>query len=221
MTRTEWHRQNHVEWSKELHRTIANKLDGRKIPGLPENEHLQLTCASLANAREHAIATTLLIEYKCDGSALALQRVCFEAVVRSLWLYELATPKWIDDSEKAKQGRKYLEDAAKDDFPKIYTMLEGMETSSFLNIFKQRFLKEWNSYTHGGIKQLLGQLSDKGLEVSFNETEIKQAITFSDLCFILSSILTAKLSGDLTLADTYARNFILNNKWLHEWTSGE
>ena len=219
MPKTRRHRHNQVKWSKKLHHTISKKLDGRIIPDLPENHHLQLTSASLASARDHAMATTLLIEYGCDGSALALQRVCFEAVVRSLWLYELATPKWTDDPANARQGRKYLEDAAKDKFPSIYKMLEGMETSIFLNIFKERYLHEWNSYTHGGMKQLLGKLSTEGLDVNYNHADIKQALTFSDLCFIISSILTAKLCGDLELAESYARDFIRDNKWLAEWTS--
>ena len=217
MTRSRRHRQNQVKWSKKLHRTIANKLDGRTIPSLSHDNHLLLTCASLANARDHAMATTLLIEYGCDGSALALQRVCFEAMVRGLWLYELATPKWTDDPANARQSRKYLEDASKDEFPRINTMLECMETSIFLNIFKHRHLNEWNSYTHGGMKQLLGKISTVGLEVNYSDADISEALTLSDLCFIISSIFTVKLCGDSELAETYVRDFIGNNKWLTEW----
>ena len=164
------------------------------------------------------MATTLLIECRCDASALALQRVCFEAVVRSLWLYELATPKWTDDPEKAKERQNYVENAGRDKFPKIYRMLEGMETSSILNIFKEKYLDEWNSYTHGGIKQLSGLLSEEGLSVAYGDTEMKQALTFSDLCFIVSSVFTARLAGNMALAETYVRRFIQNNKWLYEWT---
>ena len=190
MIRTDWDRQEHVAWSKELHRKIVTELNGRQISGLSENQHLQFTCASLANTREHAMATTLLIECSCDSSALALQRVCFEAVVRSLWLYELATPKWTDNPENDQKRLKYLKDAAKDEFPKIYQMLECMETASFLNVFKEQHLKEWNSYTHGGTRQLVGQLSEEGLQVNYEDAEIKQAITFSIGRTVLTSALT-------------------------------
>ena len=65
------------------------------------------------------MAITQLIEWGFDGSAMALQRPCFEAWVRSLWLLELAGREWSEDPEKEMLRQEYFDRIAKDEFPSV------------------------------------------------------------------------------------------------------
>ena len=202
---TVWNRGRHVIWSKDLQNKVWVDLNGRKIPELSINSHLQLLCASLANAKEHGMAITQLIEWGFDGSAMALQRPCFEAWVRSLWLLDLAGREWSEDLEKARLRQKYFNDIARDEFPSVGRMIDMLENNETIGKFKKDHWSRLCSYTHGGKSQLRGQLSGNGVEVRFSSDEIREALSISDCSSLVVVASFAKFLEDDCLFSKYCQ----------------
>ena len=200
-----WNRHRHVLWSKDLQNRMWVDLNGRRLPELSTSVHHQLVCASLANAKEHGMAITQLIEWGFDGSAMALQRPCFEAWVRSLWLLELAGREWSEDSEKERLRQEYFDRIAKDEFPSVGRMIEMLENNEMIGQFKRDRWSHLCSYTHGGQSQLSGQLSDNGVEVRFSPDEVREALSISDCSSLVVGASFAKLLDDDCLFSKYCQ----------------
>ena len=198
-----WNRDKHVLWSKYIDAEVQRKLNGLKASPLSYDKRVQLVCGSLANTIGHSRAITLLIEKGHDGSALALVRPCFEAFVRALWLMWCSTDDGILQIGNTKNE--------KNDFPCIYKMINAIKEREIgfgggLESTKQMALEEWHSYTHGGWKQIRGQLSTEGLlSPNYDPDEVGAALVYSDQWYLLIAALFAEAADDVSLTqDFYA-----------------
>lgn len=179
--------------SKELSDWVASRLDGQKIPSLPRNKRLQCAMACQHLAIEHAQAIICLVDHEFHGSALALQRPMFEAIIRGVWLKYTAT-----DNE--------LDKAAKGDFPPTREMLRNSPHASDQNETPPLSAlgeKHWNrlcGYTHGGTEQIIARLGSSGLRDGYQYDEIIGALHWSDMIQLYSGVEVVDVVGDEALA---------------------
>ena len=170
----------------------ATKLDGLKAPDIPESERLQLSCALFSLAIEHSQAIVVLVESGCNSSALALQRPCFEAFTRGIWLRWCATEP------------KIIEVVEGDKFPPMACLLEAIETSEIwpleaLKCLKKKAWHYWCSLTHGGMGQIDNQRSENGIGSNHDPVQIQQALYLANLWYLLSATQLAIAAGEESL----------------------
>ena len=195
-----WNREEHVWLSKCIKAEVTRKRKCLKILGVPGNERRELACGSFANSIGHSRAITLLVEAGYDGSALALARPCFDAFHRGLWLMHCAT-----DEEVQKVGK-----AEKDAFPGYKTMMEAINTrlpSGSLDRIRQIAGDFWHSYTHGGLEQILGQLSSEGLEENYPPDSVGNVLMVSDFWHLFSAAELADAADNETLHSQFLARF--------------
>ena len=196
-----WNRDKHVLWSKYIDAEVQRRLNLKTSP-LSYDRRVQLVCGLFANTIGHSRAITLLIEERHDGSALALVRPCFDAFVRALWLMWCAT-----DDEILEIGPTENE---QDDFPPPNKMINAIKKREVgireLKTIKQMGWVEWNSYTHGGWKQIRGQLSTEGfLSPTYDPDEVGAALVYSDHWYLHIAVLLAEAADNVSLTqDFYA-----------------
>ena len=170
---------------------VATKISGVIIHDLPEDRRLQIAGALFKLAIDHSQAIVVLVGAgsDCYSSALALQRPCFEAFTRGLWVKWCATDPEIIDVVK------------KDEFPPgIETKIETSEVFSgqlkALKSIKQQFWTLWCSLTHGGMEQIVGQLSTSGIESNHDPGKIQQALYWASLWQLVSATQLAAAADD-------------------------
>ena len=95
-----------IRESERILQWVQSKLNGMKIPQLPDDKRSQLASACWHVAIDHSMAIVVLVRETLHGSALALIRPLFEAYIRRMWLMYAAT----DDIDRA--GRAACEEQA-------------------------------------------------------------------------------------------------------------
>ena len=184
---------NSLEKSKLLSDWVAARLNGLRISGLPNNKRLQLAMACQHLVIEHGQATILLIDNELYGSALALQRPMFEAIVRGVWLRYSATNKEVD---KAAAGR----------FPDTEEMASNsLQLNDKKNTPPLKDIKDiwWNrfcGYTHGGLEQIRARLDNTGLQANYCSAEVMAALRWSDMAQLYSGVEVAVAACNESLA---------------------
>ena len=143
---------------------VHSKIDGMKIPQLPDDKRAQLASACLVVAIEHSMAIVVLVRKTFHGSALALMRLLFEAYGRGMWLMYAATD---DDIDRA--GR----DRFPNDFNRIVAEIdEKIPLSSPFSALKNESWKKLCSFTHTGFQQIGARLTPQGIGYAYKESEI-------------------------------------------------
>ena len=132
--------------SERILNWVHSKLDGMKIPQLPDDKRSQLASACWHVAIEHSMAIVVLVHETLHGSALALMRLLFEAYVRGMWLMYAATNEDIDR-------------AGRDQFPSCLDIVTGLEKSHHFSsrpfsAVKNQSWKRLCSFTHTGYQQI-------------------------------------------------------------------
>ena len=77
------------EFYRALHAVLGDTLD-------VEGRRDLLTQGSCSVALEHGRSIVVLVDMDSVGSAIVLLRAQFEAIVRALWLHDVATDDWIE-----------------------------------------------------------------------------------------------------------------------------
>ena len=182
-----------LEDSKNLLNWVATRLDGLRVPDLPDNKRLQMALACQHIAIEHAQAIIVLIDNKIYGSALALQRPLYEAMVHGLWLRHSAMEEEVD---KAAEGI----------FPKFQKMANiTLPTKDQNNAKLLKDLKDewWNllcNYTHGGAKQILARFNCTGLCSNYRRNEVMVALHLANFIQLYSGFEMAESACNESLA---------------------
>lgn len=196
-----WNREEHVWLSKCIKAEVTRTRKCLKIPGVPGNERQELACGSFANSIGHSRAITLLVDTRYDGSALALARPCFDAYHRGLWLMHCAT-----DEEVQKVGKD-----EKNAFPGFKTMTDAINAtrlpSGALGHIREIAGTLWHSYTHGGLEQILGQLSPEGLEENYPLDSVAEVLMSADFWHLFSAAELANAADNATLASQFLARF--------------
>ena len=194
--------------SQLLMEEVATKIDGVRIRDLSGTRRLQIACALFKLAIDHGQGIVVLVNNGCNSSALALQRPCFEAFTRGLWVrWCIDDTKVIEIVETAKAGKCY-------EFPppeKIVTELEtsgAWQSKAFKNI-KQQFWSHWCGLVHGGMEQIVLQWSRSGIESNHDPDEIQQALYWANLWQLASATQFAIASDEESLAWYFAECLLL------------
>ena len=167
--------------SKELWSWVADRLDGQRIPNLSRNRRLQLAMACQHLAIEHAQAIICLIDHQIYGSALALQRPMFEAIVRGVWLRYSATDNQVD---RAAEG----EFPPPDKMARISPGAKNRNDAPPLKELKDIWWAQMCGYTHGGTEQILARLDSSGIRANCRCNEVIAALRWSDMIQLYSGI---------------------------------
>jgi len=128
--------------------------EGRAVPpGIRSIAGFALCIAAL----EHGSGVRELFRDDNPGSAYALVRVQFEAILRAAWITFAAPEDWLELFGSPVGEAEANEPA---EFPKVYQMLDQLEASAVtpnnlhysLSTLKIKAWKAMNSYTHGGLR---------------------------------------------------------------------
>ena len=169
---------------------VADQLDGLRLPDLPNEKRLQLAAGCLHVAIEHAQAIVVLIQEKCFGSALALQRPLIEVYVRGLWLYHAATAGEVDH-------------AGRDSFPtrdKIDKALNAKFDDGAFTHPERALWATLCSYTHTGYMQIGARLTVDGVRSNYALDEVRQSLRFADMLQLASAIVVVNAADNPELA---------------------
>jgi hypothetical protein len=164
---------------------VHSKLNGTRIPQLPDDKRAQLSCACWSVTVEHSMAIVVLVHESLFGSALALIRPMFEAYVRGTWLKHAASD---DDVDRA--GR----DQFPNDFDRLVTELE--KTGHAFSNLKQQSWKQLCSFTHTGYRQIGARLSAEGIGSYYSNEEITEALLWADIITLNAVLAFANLRHD-------------------------
>jgi hypothetical protein len=140
--------------SQKINARIAELLAGVYT----DERKLTFPLAYLNLSLDHHQAILLLMKSQLYGSALALVRLVFEAMIRAHWVAQCASENQINEA------------AENDDFkfPKMDDMVTAVDQaysdpndkpSNFFRQAKKDAWKATNSYTHSGLRQLARQFS--------------------------------------------------------------
>lgn len=153
-----------------------------------------MACQHLAI--EHAQSIIFLIDQGYHGSALALQRPMFEAIVRGVWLRYTATNTQLDQ-------------AAAGTFPCVEDMVRSSPRRSDQNetpplkALKDSWWRRLCGYTHGGAEQILPRLGSGGLRAEYQRDEVVGALRWSDIIQLYSGVEMVDASGNEALAQEF------------------
>ena len=168
---------------------VAERFSHR-IPDLGNSKRLQLAAGCLHLVLEHGQSIVVLIQDKCFGSALALQRPLHETFWRGFWLRYAATDEQVDD-------------AGRDGFPHKPEILDGLEMvfeKSGSSYMTGGFWKHMCSYTHGGFQQIGARLTAEGLKSNYTLIEVMQALRSAGMIQLATAAEFASMAGDESLA---------------------
>ena len=183
--------------SQTLSLWVVEKLDGLTIPELPTNVRLQLCLACYHVAIEHAQSIIKLVEYERFGSAFALKRPMFEAVMRGRWLRYSAEEDEIINAQK-------------DEFPRFdiiaNTTLSSVSDGGCVTWqdIKGNFWGPLCSYVHTGSLQILSRLSTSGIQAEYPPYEKVEVLHWADAIQLFCGVEIA-LAGR---SDPLAKEFL-------------
>lgn len=148
-----------LEKSKKIARDINLLLQDAKQPATKRG---LITVALCQVAIEHTSSQRILIETNHHVSALALVRLTFESLVRSIWIHHCASDDWIKQLTSPMEPGQLSEPIMG---PPMESMLQSIDKAAPLYIGQMlRELKDgtWqpmNSYVHGGLRAIAQILS--------------------------------------------------------------
>ena len=189
---------HYLETSKELWAWVACQLNGHEIPELPCNKRLQLALACQHLAIEHAQSIICLIDHELHGSAMALQRPMFEAIIRGVWLRHSATKHQVHQAAKGKFPNS-------EDMVRSSPSPKGQDHAPPLRALKDNWWKRFCGYTHGGAEQILPRLGSSGLRASYRRDDVIVALRWSDMVQLFSGTEILVAARDVELAREFLR----------------
>jgi hypothetical protein len=175
---------------EKVNARVAELLRGR----YSDERRLTLPLAYLNLSLDHHRAIIVLMKGQLYGSALALVRLVFEAMIRAHWIAKCASDAQVDQ-------------VAQDDdfkFPKINDMAKSVDqtysdqNAEPLTFFQQAKKDAWkatNSYTHSGLLQLARQFSGDRIEARYPEEDLVSGLNASTASVLMLGYLVARISG--------------------------
>ena len=173
-----------------LHATLGETLE----VATPRDLLTQGTCST---AIEHGVSVFLLVQAGNVASAIALLRPQFEAVVRALWLHEVADDGWIERYLSAAKANPTKEPNPS---PKVDKLLEALAPTRhapavrMLAALKDAAWGPLNSYVHSGLHPVLQQ------HAGFPPEYAIQTVRNSNGLAGMAATLMAIAAGNLAMA---------------------
>jgi len=161
-----------------------------------------LTQGTCSIAIEHGLSVCTLIEDGHLTSAIALLRPQFEAVVRALWLHDVATDDWLERYFQAAKANPMKDPNAS---PQMTDMLNALSSKRLapavrmLQALKDAAWGPMNSYIHSGIHPIVQH------HTGFPPEYAIQALRNANGLTGMAATLMAMMTNDGTIA-TGVRN---------------
>jgi hypothetical protein len=183
MTDIETQIQNQIDLSEWINTHFSIKFEFAS-----ESAKLAFTCFDITV--EHHTSIVTLCKLKLFGSAFALLRVQFEALVRGLWLLNVASEADVT---------KFRSDKG---VPRFGQMIKSIENAREIDYGTLSYLKEqqwsiFNSFTHTGIEALSRRM---GIETTgydnYSTEDGIRALRYSGLITLMSTAELALLKND-------------------------
>ena len=176
--------------ARQFKNILDEKMDGLK---LPSSLGSRLSGALLHLSLEHFSAIVVLVSNGLNGSAAALVRLQYEALIRGMFFHHCVLEK--EASEFSEGGEP----------PKIKQMIERLEkipefTSGVLSKVHKREWRAMNSYTHGGSAQIHRRFSGSDLVGSYSEEDRVDILRSSRYMAYMAASHAALFCGNPELA---------------------
>ena len=167
---------------------VQARLNGLKIPTVPDDRRAQLASECWHLTIEHSQSIVMLVRQGLYELARALMWPLFEAYVRGLWLRLAATDHQVDDAEH---------DRFPNDFGQLVSTVEstGHVPPGFLAGLKTT-LWSWLSSPHTGYQQAGVPLTIDGLGYGNTDDEIVEALNWAGGIALMTVVAFANLAKD-------------------------
>lgn len=166
------------------------KLDGLKVK---DGAGARASAALFHLSIEHFGAIVVLLQSRLNGSAAALVRLQYEAMIRGMYFYQCASES---EAEQFFSGAEP---------PRIKAMIEALERKPGLTsgVFSRIHLREWktmNSYTHGGSAQMQRRYEGSDLANHYSETDRLDILNSAKGMALVAATHAALACGSLEVA---------------------
>jgi len=167
---------------------INSKLSQILSGEYPDDRRVTITLAYCNLALDHHTAIILLLRNRLYGSALALVRPAFEAMLRAHWVVGCAKDAEVD---------QVAEDHDFDIMSRVDPNRIGaaFQADGFFRQAKTDAWKAMSAYTHSGLPQLVRQFSGTRVEASYSEPDVLEGVRASTASVLLLGYLLAKLTA--------------------------
>ena len=163
--------------AKQLANWIAARQEGIEIK---TSDSVRIPGVLLDLCLEHHVGIVHLASVQVNGSAFALLRVQFEALVRALWLQLCATQD---------EMRAFAEN---DKLPlKFGAMVDAIEShpsfeDKVLSSIQQHAWRAMNGYTHGGLHQIARRIKRGSIEPNYEPEEVIEVLKTSGIFALMA-----------------------------------
>lgn len=172
---------------------VDSKMNGIVVDG---SFRSRLFNGFLHLSLEHFGSIILLVRGGMVGSAAALIRPQYEALIRGLYFQDCASDIKVESFVNGK------------DPVSLYKMVESIEKSfavenNPISSIYEDLKNRMHSFTHGGIEQIERRFTNEELVNSFQEKETIKLIQLSKILAIHSATLAAAVAGKDDLANEF------------------
>lgn len=154
----------------------------------PDDRRVTITLAYCNLALDHHTAIILLLRNRLYGSALALVRPVFEAMLRAHWVVGCAKHAEVDQLAEDHD----FDIMSRADPDRIDATFQA---DGFFRQAKTDAWKAMNAYTHSGLPQLVRQFSGTRVEASYSEPDVLEGLRASTASVLLLGYLLANLTA--------------------------
>lgn len=184
-------------------KNLGRLLDaiGKVVHGaqISTEDKYRVSAALFNISLQHANAIVVLIDSGLTSSAFALVRPMFETYVRASWIFNCAQGAVVE--------RLVSEDEFKENLPSMLRDLDGVRNlKGYLAHFGTN-LSGLHSYTHGGLRLIAQNLTEKDIGQAFPDSEVVNMLKFASVISFLSFTGISELAGivdETTLKELYS-----------------
>jgi hypothetical protein len=186
-----------LERSEALYLEMVTRLD--EVPPVSGVPRVAVSFSACALSLEHGNSLRVLVSVGNASSAIALMRLQFEALIRSMWLLYAAT-----DEEVEKIGATLSDEALEEtrNFPVASKMLSALSTKApadkhqMVLGFKNGMWAHLNSFVHAGLHPIRRQTEGYPLQL------IEQMVRASNAVATMSGMMAALLTGEPRIVES-------------------
>jgi hypothetical protein len=182
--------------AQQLVHWIAERQDGLEIK---KNNAIRVPGVLLDLCLEHHVGIVHLVTGRMYGSAFALVRAQFEALVRALWLHLCATPDelqiFVDKDVLPLNFGQMIESIEKH---------EGFR-DKVLSTIKIQVWRAMHGFTHGGMHQIARRMKGDSIEPNYEGEEIIEVLKASGLFALMALFQIGRLANSDKVIDDVAK----------------
>lgn len=185
-----------LDSARKLVQWIAERQDGIEIKS---DNAIRVPGVLLDLCLEHQVGIVHLVTGRMNGSAFALIRPQFEALVRALWLSLCASAEdvqaFVDSDHLPLHFGQLVEAIEKhNDFE-----------SKVLSGVKKAAWKAMHGYTHGGMHQIARRIKDSSIEPSYDPQEIIEVLKASGTFGLMALLQIGRLASNDQVIDDVSK----------------